>query len=1346
MFQNTHYTVDAAGGVIRFTARKKTLARIARYHLTYGTIHNLRCPITSDDGWLTLDSTHCLAVGQAVEVRNEYQLARANLPIVHTCVIEEVIGNQIKVAPAVPDWPPLRSQQGIFVLRRQQMDITHFTAQEPQRIAENTHIRFTGASEPVTVELEAILQAEHPEVRFHVHRQFHQDLHILNESIVWDRLPPLAEVYRKNRQVDSACFQRRYNVDRQGACFQHPDDPTGVFVYGNTNATSIDVRRTHIEFDLQPLTPFRGVPFSLAAARNNNLLHYASARSQDSHVGFVMTLSAPAEICGLFLVWYRYHPKHLVVECLGSDNTWQQVADLPCGRHNMYPFAQPVHTDKLRLTFTTPPPPDDNLLLHVIDVLVSGENFSLRFNLDDYRDHRYCRYLDPNLRTPDMKDMVMEMRSATRRTRDESATQHFTLHIGWIPPIRPRIMHIPGGAEALLIWTEHADRASLDSHRAVYFGRSDITSPKEAVGGFVHHGIPVTKSVFWSNPTGQPCSTAHNVPQAAVADNQEFMWFCQDLAGLGYEICIHAPHPTNGRPEAGPETARQFANRFGGKTWIDHSARIVHYGLSGQGLNNNSPYCMKDAWLENGFRYFWQFASEDSGEQRVGSINLQQHRLGDWLHTPLFWTHPGETEDFVSWPTLRGGELNVYSDEEIDDLISNWGICINHTYPPAHYDNPSRSQYLDQRDNGLFMASSLLEETLGRFANRIAQGKIKAMTIREVINYWYAINNIEIIYDENSVTLKNHLDYAIQDFTFFFKGMNKAHTSMQHTCKTIGSDILVTIDIAEYSRIIISKNLSEDMAIDMQHENNITMPIETQKAIKNKNSFRDINSNKICCPICSTPIQYFEPAKSNLYDGRPRHCPGCRSSERQRSFVYALVDGKLPFSIQDFNNKSILVISPSAPEKRLFKSIPGLNVTTVDIRPEVKPDIVADICKMPQIKSDKYDFVYASCVLNCVYDLDACLKEIKRVTVENTGIFLSLEILDNDKNTVEFTDIETITKWYGKEVYDKYKVGAYRRFGEKDYKEILEQLFEVKKIKQTDYPTQSVQRWYVCSPKKVDNLSQMFYESNETISQKETIDESIFSKDDHPMIDWERRLIYYWTPRCGSTAFLNWFFQLIGWDKKLSGKSGHQLRELWYKENCYRMEENAESILHDPSWKRFAIMRDPFERTISSYYLVLVNRQWSEIKLKHPYYDDERRLTFNEFLDFLESENLETCNIHWRLQSAKACWLKSSQVPEIIHTANINSRLKQISDEIGKVINLKNYSVTPIYDGALENVNIFNMNRLDFINTLGVDSKSKKLLFPELKNFLSIDVCQRIEKLYKIDLKLYNKNQSNLVT
>jgi hypothetical protein len=49
----------------------------------------------------------------------------------------------------------------------------------------------------------------------------------------------------------------------------------------------------------------------------------------------------------------------------------------------------------------------------------------------------------------------------------------------------------------------------------------------------------------------------------------------------------------------------------------------------------------------------------------------------------------------------------------------------------------------------------------------------------------------------------------------------------------------------------------------------------------------------------------------------------------------------------DLRNKKVLLVSPSSSELRFLQPVEGIKLTTLDIRPVLKPDILANLCDTP---------------------------------------------------------------------------------------------------------------------------------------------------------------------------------------------------------------------------------------------------------------------------------------------------------------------------------------------------------------------------------------------------------------
>ena len=204
-------------------------------------------------------------------------------------------------------------------------------------------------------------------------------------------------------------------------------------------------------------------------------------------------------------------------------------------------------------------------------------------------------------------------------------------------------------------------------------------------------------------------------------------------------------------------------------------------------------------------------------------------------------------------------------------------------------------------------------------------------------------------------------------------------------------------------------------------------------------------ANKASCEICGTDVARFLD-----YNGPRRKCPECGSLERQRAFASLYQTQQVPGL--ELEGKKILLISPNNSEIMFFGHFENSTLQTLDIREEVRPDVVADICDMPHIANASFDIAYACHVLSHVYDLEACLSEIKRI-LKPGGIFVNHEPVSKGRTTKDITDLSEICRHYGVETYAKYRVGRFRTFGELDIKSILSSRFEVDLRRVIDNPS-----------------------------------------------------------------------------------------------------------------------------------------------------------------------------------------------------------------------------------------------------------------------------------------------------
>ncbi|PZE20072.1 hypothetical protein [Paenibacillus xerothermodurans] len=436
----------------------------------------------------------------------------------------------------------------------------------------------------------------------------------------------------------------------------------------------------------------------------------------------------------------------------------------------------------------------------------------LIIHLDDMHDHRHRRdVLGITYEGQSVK--VFQECNAARYNKGDQRTNHIAFIAGFSPEIVPRIMLNPNGYLAGLLWTEHADRSTMASTRAVYLGSEDIELPEDASGGFVKYKIPVTKSVFYSNPKDRlyndllPSNTLQNLPSlVAIKENKPFRLLLQQLYRLNYELCLHGIVPTSDDEDRRlAEEAMLFMKaNFDTVSWIDHGRNQCN--ISSDGLLQGAYQYVGDLWEQLGTKYFWQYSSEDISHVQGGNIDLLQLKRGDTLRTPLYWQHPTYTGRFYTWAAIATKKLELYSEKNLSDLVSNWGICINHVYPPEVMDN---SYYICRDKDGVLRAKPEFNDLLERIAALRDSGQLNICTVRQLMDYWTLIENIRfeyrldgkiVVHNRNATAIRG-LALAISPADFVIHVDGKKVNQ-----KIIDNNTIIWFDIEPASKVAITKH------------------------------------------------------------------------------------------------------------------------------------------------------------------------------------------------------------------------------------------------------------------------------------------------------------------------------------------------------------------------------------------------------------------------------------------------------------------------------------------------------------------------------------------------------------
>ena len=449
------------------------------------------------------------------------------------------------------------------------------------------------------------------------------------------------------------------------------------------------------------------------------------------------------------------------------------------------------------------------------------------FNLDYWRDHPLIRY-PLNDSIVDQFDDI----SCHHIHAGQSWTHFLTLSIGNEVKDLPRIMPIPKGYASGIIFTEHADWSDLRTHRATYFGSETITKAKDATGGFVFYGIPVTKSVFYNNPEGITNTVASKGAftglQATIKTDKEYYRFLRQLYDLGYEICLHTPEQYTTTRDNLDEALRFMQRKFKSASWIDHgynnTSRNNREDLVCDGLKQDAECFAADLWRRYGIHYLWNaYYEENRMEQWDYDNNLTQPYPGfgdalpnrqvtsiagyDYgkysLDSPGFFM-PQPT--FLAWCTPSTLEATkdsdwdyYYSEERLLNLVNSHNVHITHIYPA--WTVPHRSFWTYDADSTI-VALPGMNRAFERIARLRDEHRLLPMTVQRYLDYYSGLRGVEYeILDDRHIKLTANKD--LPGFTLLCTAPIRFDDNRFYEYRKEGNQYYVWFKLKAYEPVII---------------------------------------------------------------------------------------------------------------------------------------------------------------------------------------------------------------------------------------------------------------------------------------------------------------------------------------------------------------------------------------------------------------------------------------------------------------------------------------------------------------------------------------------------------------
>lgn len=242
------------------------------------------------------------------------------------------------------------------------------------------------------------------------------------------------------------------------------------------------------------------------------------------------------------------------------------------------------------------------------------------------------------------------------------------------------------------------------------------------------------------------------------------------------------------------------------------------------------------------------------------------------------------------------------------------------------------------------------------------------------------------------------------------------------------------------------------------------------------------------------------------------------------------------------------------------------------------------------------------------------------------------------------------------------------------------------------------------------------------------------------LVNSNKGIALLWVPKSGSTFAVKWFFnQLDLLDEALIYHSSvHKFRTDIYRISDMHRESLASFFENPSNYYVIKVVRNPLKRAVSSY--VHANRFGfadKEIsKVVGREITSQERFSFREFVSYLDSVNINKCNIHCRPQVDPYEQRGIIKVDRIIDLEHAVTELRHLEMEF----NLKN---TNLENLARSRHHTKRTNEVGFCgDTKYFFYRKKKNMLPQTKYFYDENILRRICQIYAEDFNRYGYRTS----
>lgn len=217
-------------------------------------------------------------------------------------------------------------------------------------------------------------------------------------------------------------------------------------------------------------------------------------------------------------------------------------------------------------------------------------------------------------------------------------------------------------------------------------------------------------------------------------------------------------------------------------------------------------------------------------------------------------------------------------------------------------------------------------------------------------------------------------------------------------------------------------------------------------------------------------------------------------------------------------------------------------------------------------------------------------------------------------------------------------------------------------------------------------------------------------------VNMRKRYLYYAVPKAACTSIKTLISRLEGNPpiKILAGRQDKSRREMFIhaRENVpvpslVDLDDAAQrEVLHSPDFLRMTLVRNPFTRVLSAWSKVMqcegAEQPYLDIRGELPGFGNKNLITLAEFISYLETQDLRTCDAHWSIQTSHI----------FIDAMNFNL--------IGKIENMAD---------VMEQFSMW----LDRPPAFAVEQRNMSV--PASRGSYNSNLAERVHKLYAVDFE-----------